>query len=76
MLDVRLEKTLNATSAAPFKLELRFEAASGILILFGASGQENRLRCNCWRGCKLQTEGAFGSVGRLSSTARSRSMFQ
>ena len=53
MLDVQLEKTLNAASAAPFKLDLRFEAGPGVLILFGASGAGKSLTLQLLAG--LQT---------------------
>jgi molybdate transport system ATP-binding protein len=57
MLDVQLEKTLNAASAAPFKLDLRFEAGPGVLILFGASGAGKSLTLQLLAGLQIADQG-------------------
>ena len=59
MLDVQLEKTLNAASAAPFKLDLRFEAGPGVLILFGASGAGKSLTLQLLAGLQLADQGSI-----------------
>jgi molybdate transport system ATP-binding protein len=59
MLDVQLEKTLNPTSAAPFKLDLRFETGSGVLILFGASGAGKSLTLQLLAGLQTPDQGTI-----------------
>ena len=59
MLDVQLEKTLNAASAAPFKLDLRFEAGPGVLILFGASGAGKSLTLQLLAGLQIADLGSI-----------------
>ena len=59
MLDVQLEKTLNAGSTAPFKLDLRFKAAPGVLILFGASGAGKSLTLQLLAGLQTPDQGTI-----------------
>ena len=59
MLDVQLEKTLNAASATPFKLDLRFEAGPGVLILFGASGAGKSLTLQLLAGLQIADQGSI-----------------
>jgi len=57
MLNVQLEKTLNATSVTPFKLDVRFEADAGVLILFGASGAGKSLTLQLLAGLQTPDQG-------------------
>jgi molybdate transport system ATP-binding protein len=59
MLDAQLEKTLNARSTAPFKLDLRFKAAPGVLILFGASGAGKSLTLQLLAGLQTPDQGTI-----------------
>jgi molybdate transport system ATP-binding protein len=63
MLDVQLEKTLKAASAAPFKLDLRFAAGPGVLILFGASGAGKSLTLQLLAGLQTPDQGCIGVDG-------------
>ncbi|MSO21908.1 MAG: molybdenum ABC transporter ATP-binding protein [Acidobacteria bacterium] len=65
MLDVQLEKTLNAASADPFKLELRFEAGPGVLILFGASGAGKSLTLQLLAGLQTPDQGSIRVAGEV-----------
>jgi len=59
VLDVQLEKTLNAASAAPFKLDLHFKAGPGVLILFGASGAGKSLTLQLLAGLQMPDQGSI-----------------
>lgn len=59
MLEVQLEKTLNAASAAPFKLELCFQASAGVLVLFGASGAGKSLTLQLLAGLQTPDQGSI-----------------
>ena len=63
MLDVQLEKTLNPTSTSPFKLDLRFEARPGVLILFGASGAGKSLTLQLLAGLQTPDRGTIRVAG-------------
>jgi molybdate transport system ATP-binding protein len=63
MLDVQLEKTLNVTSTSPFKLDLRFEARPGVLILFGASGAGKSLTLQLLAGLQTPDRGTIRAGG-------------
>jgi len=65
MLNVQLEKTLNAASAAPFKLDLRFEASPGVLILFGASGAGKSLTLQLLAGLQTPDQGSIRVDGKV-----------
>jgi molybdate transport system ATP-binding protein len=58
MLDVQLEKTLNAASA-PFRLDVRFETGPGVLILFGASGAGKSLTLQLLAGLQTPDHGSI-----------------
>jgi molybdate transport system ATP-binding protein len=65
MLDVQLAKALNATSAAPFKLDLRFETGPGVLILFGASGAGKTLTLQLLAGLQTPDQGTVRVGGAV-----------
>jgi molybdate transport system ATP-binding protein len=64
MLDVQIAKTLNAASAAPFKLDLRFKTGPGVLILFGASGAGKSLTLQLLAGLQTPDQGQHSSWRR------------
>jgi molybdate transport system ATP-binding protein len=80
MLDVQLAKTLNPASPAPFKLDLRFEAGPGVLILFGASGAGKSLTLQLLAGLQTPDQGCirvgddvlFDSSRQINLPVRSR----
>jgi len=80
MLNVQLEKTLNPVSAAPFKLDIRFEAGPGVLILFGASGAGKSLTLQLLAGLQTPDQGRirvaddvlFDSSRQINLPVRSR----
>ena len=59
MLLVHLKKTFNAGSTAPFKLDLRFRAEPGVLILFGASGAGKSLTLQLLAGLQTPDQGTI-----------------
>lgn len=65
MLEVKIEKTLNATSTVPFRLDLGFEAGPGVLILFGASGAGKSLTLQLLAGLQTPDEGRIRANGEV-----------
>ncbi|MBM3803688.1 MAG: molybdenum ABC transporter ATP-binding protein [Acidimicrobiia bacterium] len=65
MLDVRLQKTLESTSHAPFKLDVRFETGPGILILFGSSGAGKSVTLQSIAGLQTPDQGCIRAGGEV-----------
>lgn len=59
LLVVHVKKTFNAGATVPFKLDLRFKAPPGILILFGASGAGKSLTLQLLAGLQTPDRGTI-----------------
>jgi len=59
MLDVQLQKTLNAASTTLFKLDLRFQAGPGVLILFGVWDAGKSLTLQLLAGLQTPHQGTI-----------------
>lgn len=72
MLDVDLYKQLRPNSKAPFTLEVRFQAGTGITILFGPSGAGKSLLLRLLAGLERPDRGCIrvGSETLFDSTRR------